>query len=122
MTSSASVWPGSATFTLAVPRAGEPGQDFGHLGGGDGRDGGVDVDAVASRRRRLPVGRVEGGGQPVRGLGVVVFQEGAEFAPAGRAVDQCQLAGGDAAEAHPHRQRHHVQAVEHVVERGRHCA
>ena len=35
---------------------------------------------------------------------VAVFEERAEFAPPGRAIDQRQLAGGDAAEAHSHRQ------------------
>ena len=52
----------------------------------------------------------------MRGLGVAVFQEGAEFAPAGRTVDQRHLASGDAAEAHPHRQGHHVHPVEDIVE------
>jgi hypothetical protein len=52
----------------------------------------------------------------MRRLVVAVFQEGAEFAPAGRAVDQRQFPGGDAAKADPHRQGHHVDAVEDVVE------
>ena len=94
----------------------EAGQYFGYLGGVDRRDRGVDVDAHPPRRRRRPVGRVESGGQPMRRLGVAVFQEGAEFAPAGRAVDQRQLPGGDAAEADPHRQGHDVHPVEDVVE------
>jgi hypothetical protein len=57
----------------------------------------------------------------MRGLGVAVLEEGAEFAPTGGTVDQRQFAAGDAPEAHPHRQRHHMQAVQNVVQGGRHC-
>ncbi len=113
---------GLGDLHLRGARAGEAGQDFGHLRGSDGRDGGVDVDARPQRRRGRPVGRVERGGQPVRGLGVAVFEEGAEFTPAGGTVDQRQLAGGDAAEAHSHRQRNDVQAVENVCQRWGHDA
>ena len=44
----------------------------------------------------------------------LVLEEGAELAPACRAVDERQLANGDAAELHPHRQGDDVQAIEEV--------
>ena len=60
-------------------------------------------------------------GQPVRGLGRLVLEERPELAPAGRPVDQRDLANHDAAEANSHRQRDDVQAVEQVVERRGHA-
>ena len=107
---------GLGDLHLRRPCTGEAGEDLGNLRSGHGRDGGIDVDPHPSRRRGCPVGRVERGGEPVRGLGVAVFEECAEFAPTRRALDQRHLAGGDAAEAHPHRQGHDVQALENVVD------
>ena len=55
-----------------------------------------------------------GRGQPGRRFGRLVFQKSAELAPARRAVDERQLAHGDAAELHPHRQGDDVQAIDDV--------
>jgi hypothetical protein len=98
-----------------------------HLGDAVGVDGGhrrVDGDAVAAQHELVggagaDVGpaEVEGGGQPGRGLGVVVLGEGRELGPAGRAAQQQRLAHVDAAEAGRERQRHDPRHAEQLVER-----
>ena len=60
---------GLGDLDLRGPRAGEPAQQLRHLLGRDGRDGGVDRDAVALAGRRCFVGRLDRRCQPVRGLG-----------------------------------------------------
>ena len=102
----------------------EAGQDFRDPVRGDGGDRGVDRDAGPQRLgEALPAG-LDGGGEPAGGFRVAVFREGAELAPAQRAVQQQGLALEDAAELHPHRQADHVRAGEEFLQRGepRHLA
>ena len=55
----------------------------------------------------------------MRRLGRLVLEEGPELAPAGRALDQGDLANVNTAEANSHRQRDDVQALQQIVKGGR---
>ena len=101
---------------LGGARARKAGQHLGDVGRGDCRHGRVDRDAVAARRRRRDVRRLDARRQPRGGLGRFVLEESTELAPTRGAVDERQLANRDAAELHPHWQRDDVQAVDDVGE------
>ena len=87
-----------------------------NLAGGHGRNGGVDLDRIAHRLRKTLVCGLEPGAQPSSGLGRSVLQEGREFAPAGWAIDEQGLPGGDAAETHGEGEGNYVGAVEDVID------
>ena len=89
------------------------GRDF---AGGYGWDGGVDLDGIAHRLREALVGSLEPGAQPGGGLGWAILQKGRELAPAGRAIDEQGLPGGNAAETHGEREGDYVGAVEDVID------
>lgn len=86
------------------------------LAGGHRRNGGVDLDGIAHRLREALVGGLEPRAQPGGGLNRAVLQEGSELAPAGRAIDEQGLSGGDAAETHGKREGDYVGAVEDVID------
>ena len=86
------------------------------LAGRHGRDGGVDLDGIAHRLREALVGGLDTRAQPRGGLGRAVLQEGRELAPAGRAIDEEGLSGGDTAETHGKREGDYVGAVEDVID------
>ncbi|EFV90822.1 hypothetical protein ES5_14143 [Dietzia cinnamea P4] len=92
-------------------------EDRADLAGRHRRDRGVDRDPRPHGRRRALPRHLDRRGEPVGGLGIVVLAERPELAPPGGPVDQHELALGDAAEPHPHRQGHHVNAVEQIVDR-----
>ena len=109
--------PGFRDLDLDRGAPGEAVEDPGHLARGDRRDRGVDGDTRPQGRRRTLPRHLQGGAKPVGGLGVVVLGEGAELTPPRRPLDQRHLPLGDAAEPHPHRQGHHVDAGEQIVDR-----
>ena len=86
------------------------------LAGGYGWDGGVDLDGIAHRLRKALVGGLEPGVQPGGGLGRAVLQEGREFAPAGRTLDEQGFPGGNASETHGEWEGDYVGAVEDVID------
>ncbi len=108
---------GLADLDLGGPAAG--GLDEGVRDGGlDGGDDRVDRHPRVDRRGPLAPAGLERGAQPGRGLGGVVLGERPPLAPAARPLEEHRLAHLDPAEAHPHRDAHHVGALLEVVEGG----
>jgi hypothetical protein len=93
------------------------GQDFRHARSGDGRHCGVDGDAGPERLREPVPAGLDGGGKPAGGLRIAVFRERAELAPALGSLEQQRLTLQDAAELHPHGQRHHARGTEQLLDR-----
>ena len=104
--SSASDWPGSATFTLAVAQP-PPRTISCACSGPDRRHRDVDRHHLADGRRPVAGGSLLGTAQPGFGDRWLVLQERAPLAPPGLAAQQHPLADGDAAEPVAQRDREH---------------